>query len=119
MGFPFMHTVESQTKYVEHLLQLIKDNPGVRIVPMVDYNVVCGDEYSSWVGSFGDSQVDFMTTDLDDDNIVLKSEFNEEEHRENLEDELDLPEEDARKLADKLIKAIRWEKIIAVNIDLP
>lgn len=36
----------------EKLLQLIKENPELPIVPMVDYEIV-GDGYGRWLGSFG------------------------------------------------------------------
>ena len=38
--------------YTEKFVQLVKDNPSLPIVPMVDYEVVC-DDCGWWVGSFG------------------------------------------------------------------
>ena len=36
----------------EKFIQLVKENPELPIVPMVDSDVVC-DDYGYWVGSFG------------------------------------------------------------------
>jgi len=41
---------------VEELLKLMKDNPDLPIVPMVNYEVV-GDEFAYWMGSWGRSEV--------------------------------------------------------------
>ena len=41
---------------VEELLKLMKDNPDLPIVPMVNFEVV-GDEFSYWMGSWGRSEV--------------------------------------------------------------
>jgi hypothetical protein len=40
----------------EKFLQLVKENPTLPIVPMVYYEVV-GEDYGSWVGSFGSAYV--------------------------------------------------------------
>lgn len=44
-------------KYIKQLLDLIQQRPELPIIPMVDYEVVCGDESSRWMGSFGSAEV--------------------------------------------------------------
>lgn len=39
------------------LLNLVKENPDLPIVPMVDYEVVCDDGCCRWMGSFGYAHV--------------------------------------------------------------
>lgn len=40
----------------EKLLQLVKENPQLPIVPMVYYEIV-GDDYGRWIGKFGNCYV--------------------------------------------------------------
>lgn len=42
---------------VEQLLQFIKDNPDLPVVPMVDGEVVGDDSYQFWLGKWGRSEV--------------------------------------------------------------
>lgn len=39
------------------LLQLMKENPDLPVIPMVDSDVVAGDEYGYWMGSIGKCEV--------------------------------------------------------------
>ena len=41
----------------EKLLQLIKENPDLPVIPMVNEEVVADDCYSWWMGHWGDSEV--------------------------------------------------------------
>lgn len=56
---------------VEKFIRIVKDNPSLPVVPMVDHEVV-GEEWGRWVGSFGDCYVgeytiynDYYYTDRD------------------------------------------------------
>ena len=56
---------------VEKFVRLVKDNPNLPVVPMVDYEVV-GEDWGRWFGKFGDSYVgeytiykDYYYTDRD------------------------------------------------------
>lgn len=37
----------------QNFLKLVKESPDLPIVPMVHYEVIGGDDYSYWLGSFG------------------------------------------------------------------
>ena len=41
-----------------HLLDLMKENPNLPVVPMVETEVVAGGEYAWWLGSWGHARVD-------------------------------------------------------------
>lgn len=118
--------IEIQQESVKELLELIKENPGLLIYPMVDYEVVAGDDYSSWLGSFGKAKVDYIWND--DERIYFKSE-NEEELIENEIDQLEMSTEllhdshpmykSVEERAKKRVDAYDWEKAIVVRIGLP
>ena len=41
----------------KNLLELIQQNPDLPIVPMVDAEIVNGDDWGRWMGSFGAARV--------------------------------------------------------------
>ena len=43
---------------INNLLQLIKENPGIEIKPMVDSEVIADDCFSYWCGSWGKAKLD-------------------------------------------------------------
>lgn len=42
----------------EKFLRLVKENPDLPIIPMVDSAVVGDADYGLWLGSFGDCRID-------------------------------------------------------------
>lgn len=42
--------------YIESFINLVKENPTLPVIPMVD-NEVVGDEWGRWMGSFGHSEI--------------------------------------------------------------
>lgn len=44
-------------KYAEEFLKLVKENPDLPIIPMVNEEIVSDDSYSWWMGSWGRSEV--------------------------------------------------------------
>lgn len=115
-----MNNLEQQQKNVEQLLTLIKENPTLRIMPMVDSEIVAGDDFSWWVASWGAAEVD--ETYSDDEYQRLRS-VDEEElidlEYDNLADETHLTDEEARELAQKIVADYDWEKVITVHIHTP
>ena len=108
----------------EKFLRLVKENPYLPIIPMVDSAVVADDDYASWLGSFGDCRIDsyvslkyygeekFFTRYGDED--ILKEYFEEQ-----IADELGADDECIEKLAREKIEKLPWVKAIIVDIDLP
>ena len=110
----------------EKFLMLVKENPNLPIIPMVDSEVVADDGYSSWLGSFGDCRIDsyvslkyygeerFFTRY--EDEYILKEYFEEQIADELGADDID---ECIEKLAREKIEKLPWVKAIIVDIDLP
>ena len=43
-------------EHTQKFLELVKENPELRIIPMVEFEVVGGDDYFRWMGAFGESR---------------------------------------------------------------
>jgi len=110
---------EIQQKNIKTLIQLAKENPDLRIVPMVDSEVVADDDYAYWTGSWGKPEIDELY--IDDERVYFKSADEEglidkfyDEYKGDLE-----YEEDIAAYAEKKVEDLNWEKVIAVNIGTP
>ena len=106
---------------IEMLLNLIKENPDLPIVPMVDGDVVGDDSYQNWLGAWGKSEVTEYY--LGRKYVHFKDEDDEEEvlcdmvgckYSTTLDgrDIYDLTDEEW----DALYQSIPWTKCIAVRI---
>lgn len=111
---------EIQNENVKTLLDLIKDNPDLLILPMVDGEVVAGDDYSNWAGSFGNSEVDYIW------NNGEKIHFRSTDFEELVEKEITRLEyvgkrwnRTVEEQAEKNINDLEWQKVIVVQIGLP
>ena len=103
----------------EELLRLIKENPELPIVPMVDADII-GDDCGYWLGAWGRATVDeyFISERAErvfyksDDDVfdVLERHLSDEEF-----EALPESEEECRPYYDKL----PWIKAIIVYINLP
>lgn len=52
-----------QSEKLAQLLELMQANPELPVIPCVDGDVVSGDEYYCWLGSWGESAVqEFIMT---------------------------------------------------------
>lgn len=118
--------MEIQNENVSILLNLIKENPDLRILSMVDYEVVASDEFASWAGSFGESKVDYVWND--GERIYFKSNDEEqliENEIDDIENETQLFHESHpmwRTIEDRAkerVNRYQWEKVIVVWIGLP
>ncbi len=45
---------------IKKLMTLVKENPELPVVPMVDTDIVLSDDYGKWIANIGDSRVDNM-----------------------------------------------------------
>ena len=103
------------------LIKLMTENPELPVIPMVDTDVVAGDEYGYWMASFGKCEVrEFAVDEWYGDGIIrYRDEHNAEEDlieaiAECKYDGTDEDYEKAKQEAEKL-----WTKAIIVNIELP
>ena len=109
----------------QEFLELVKQNPDLPIVPMVDSDVCCGDEYGWWLGSFGSASIDEYIS------IEMRGELRfftkgeqceiEEYFADNLADErdYDLHATEIDRIAHEKAEALPWVKAIIVKIGLP
>lgn len=103
---------------LQKLIDIIKQNPDLRVVPIVDSEIVASENYGYWVGSIGKSKVT---------NIHYGEEryYLGEDEEELIEEYMDanyespLSDEELEKQAEEEIKNYKWEKVIVVYIDLP
>ena len=103
------------------LIQLMKDNPDLPVIPMVDSDIVAGDEYGYWMASFGSCSIKEFAVDrwYGDGVIRYRDDSRAEESlieaiAERKYDGTDEDYEKAKEEADKL-----WTKAIIVKIELP
>ena len=104
----------------EQFLELVKENPDLPIVPMVDQEVVADDSYSWWLGKFQRSEVTEYY--LGHDRIHFKNDDEEDVlgdladcdycHAPDGRDIYDLSDEEWA----ELYKSIPWAKAIIVYI---
>jgi hypothetical protein len=105
----------------EKLLQLVKENPDLPIIPMVETEVVCGDEYGYWMGSFEDCQIrEFAIDEWYGEGIVrYRDDFNAEGDliEAVAEGKYEGTDEDYERA--KMEVKDMWTKAIIVKIGLP
>jgi hypothetical protein len=97
---------------IQNLLNLIKENPELKIVPMVNYEIVAGDDCSYWMTSFGKCEVTKIYND--DERIWFEDDFDDlvDKFIENNYCEVEIE-------AEEIVKNYNWEKVIVVYIELP
>lgn len=101
----------------ENLLKLIKDNPDLPIVPIVDGEIP-GDDCGYWLGAWGTAQIDEYI--LTNERVVYKSD-------DDVFDVLErcLPDEEYEALPETesecrpIYDALPWTRAIIVYITLP
>lgn len=115
----------TQNEYTKELLQLVRENPDLPILPMVDSEIVAEDGYNWWLGSFGHSSIDeFVCTEYHGDNRYFRKEEQDLIEEYIAEDVIDcegenLSDEEIEKRAHEIAEALPWKKAILVWIGLP
>lgn len=110
---------ENQQQNIEGLLELIKANPDLRVIPMVETDCVADDCCAWWVASWGKATVEEIYFNDERERVYIK-----DEDYDSLVDEeygkffgIDIDDETAMKLAQEKVDAYPWEKVIAVKIE--
>jgi hypothetical protein len=116
-----MNRSEKQTSNIKGLLKLIKENPTLEIVPMVDNEVCGGDDFGSWMGSWGKGAIDEVYHQ--DDRIYFRS-TDEDEISENIFNHLEdcnpsWSDSYLEEKTEEKEKEVEWEKVIVVRINTP
>lgn len=118
---PIKASADKQFENREELFKLLRENPGLPVVPMVDGELVAGDEFGYWMGSWGSATVDeYLMPKSEWRGIHFKSDddvFDVLEDWLTDEDFDALPEneKDCRPIYD----ALPWIKAIVVYITMP
>lgn len=108
--------MKEQKEKLEELFQLIKDNPDLPILPMVDSEIVADDGYSRWTASWGSAYVGEYI--IGNERVWLKEDEEKEEVLNDCVCEIDFYEMEEEKVNEEYEK-LPWIKAIIVNIDLP
>lgn len=110
--------MEKHEQYTKQLLELIEQNPGLRVFPLVHWEVCAGDEHSYWSGTFGKSEVDEIY--MDTERIWIRSEDEEsmiDDVFDNIETTDIQNDDEAMAQAVEIVKNYDWEKVIVVYIE--
>lgn len=105
---------------IEKLLQLIKENPDLPIMPMVDGDVVCSSDYGHWIGKFGSCKLDEYLIDDWNGNGCVRFKSNEYDYEiiESIAEFKYSGTVDGYEKAKKEIESM-WKKVIVVYINVP
>jgi len=117
-------------KYTVKLIELIKKNPSLDILPMVDSDICEYDyDYGYYMGDWGNTSVDEVY--MLDDRVYLKSEDRHELIEKAWEEIFDnngykflndLTDEEQKRIdrqAETDVENLPWKKVIVVKINLP
>ncbi len=115
------HISDTEKQNRAKLFRLMQENPDLPVIPFVDTEVVAGDEFGCWMGSWGPARVDeFLLPPNEWEAVIFKSNSDVECVWERL-----LPEEKFNALPDTdaerrlYFDALPWVKAIIVNIETP
>ena len=104
--------MNKQKENLEKLFQLIKENPELPIVPMVDSEIVC-ENYGIWMGSIGKVKTERYI--MVDDGFYFYSEKDSEVLEYFGTNKARMSDEELKQAYENL----PWIEAIIVNIDLP
>ena len=115
-------TSELEREYRKELFKLMQENPDLPVVPFVNIEVVAGDGFGKWMGSWGSARVDENLIPARDwDPVIFKSgNYDVSDILEkylSYEEFDELPDAPSEWL--KLYDALPWKKAIIVDITLP
>lgn len=113
-----MKKIEKQQKNINTLLGLIKENPELEIVPMVDSEIGGGD-YSHYTAEWGTAEIDRYH--CADDRIY----FEKHDFEELVDDFIEysygeyknLSDDELQEIAEREVSNLEWIKAIVVNIN--
>lgn len=116
-----MTEIELQNKNLAELLRLAKENPTLKILPMVGEDIVADDSYSYWTAKWGNAEIEEVYSE--NERIYFRS-HDEDELEERAFERLKELHPTWSDLAietqiPKEIESYDWEKVILVYISSP
>lgn len=113
-----MKSTKKQQNNINQLLKLIKENPELKIVPMVD-SEIRGDDYAYYMGEWGTAEIDEYH--CADERIYFKKHDFEELIDKWIDDNYERypksPDELLEERAMAEIDTLEWTKAIVVHIN--
>lgn len=97
------------------LFELIRQNPDLPIVPMVNYEIIADDYAAYWMARWGEARIDSYL--LRDDWVWYLSDGKEEIFENLCELPEDLSKEQEEKYIEDTISSLPWTKAIIVKIE--
>lgn len=112
--------IDKQQENISHLLQLIKENPELPIMPMVSTECVGGDDYSYWAAEWGKASIEEYWVDEDNEGTIYykSSGYDDlvEKYLDQMECNFPSPEQNLS-YATKMVDEYEWKKAIIVKIN--
>lgn len=108
--------MKNQKEKLEELFRLVKENPDLPILPMVDSEIVADDGYSRWTASWGSAYVEEYI--IGNEKVWFKNDKDAKEVLNDCVGGIDFYEMDEEKINEEY-ENLPWIKAIIVNIDLP
>ena len=111
---------EKERENIAELFKLIKENPELPIVPMVDNQIFDNDYFAYWLGSWGPATLDEYFISGKGKGVFIKSDedtFDVLEKYLSPEEFETMPESEDERIA--YYNNLPWIKAIIVYIDLP
>lgn len=106
--------IEFQQEYVRQAFDLIRENPELPIIPLVNYEVVADDDALYWMGSWGKARIDEYTTG--GERIRYLSEGIEELYDDYFGDTFGNKDLNFMR---NMVEGLGWTKAIFIKIELP
>ncbi len=103
--------LKSQQENIQSLLELIKENPGLKILPLVETDCVPDDGYCSWVNQWGTAEIEEVWHPEGAERIYIKS-----DDFEGLVEELYSKSDYSEEYTEKIVNSYDWQKVILVRI---
>ena len=113
-----------QADNIKNLMRLVAENPTLPIVPMVDSEIVEDDGHNSWMGKWGNAEIDYVLAigeriyfkSLDDEGLIDGYIDKQYGDVSCTPDGNDLTSEALDKIGDDFLNSLPWEKVIVVWI---
>ncbi len=109
--------IDIQKQNLINLFKLIKENPDLPIVPMVNYEIVADDCSMYWMASWGESRIDSYC--IKDERVWYLSDDRDEIFDHFFEMPIDLSAEQEERFIENAVSSLPWIKAIMVKIELP
>jgi hypothetical protein len=115
--------IDIQQENVSYLLNLIKENPELPIMPMVSTECVGGDDFSYWAAEWGKASIEEYWVDEDNEGRIYYKSSSYDDLVDKIMDEreidfdLDPEANDLEEFAKGIVNKYEWTKAIFVKIN--